>query len=166
MSSLHEQSSGGSKRDGGLHGRFDYTLDAKRRFTIPADWRDAMGSPVYVYIMPDPVKRCLHLLPPEEMERSFGMLRDRELFDEDLDDALSIIGEHVEQVRLDVQGRIRVRDHLLNHAGIEDTIVMIGTQSRAQLWSLTQRPAVGAVDQATYAAAYRKFRSRIVPRER
>ena len=166
MSSLHEQSRGGSQWGGGLHGRFDYTLDAKRRFTIPADWRDAMGAPEFVYIMPDPVKQCLHLLPPDEMERSFEILRNRELFDEDLDDALSVIGEHVEQVRLDVQGRVRVRDHLLNHAMIEDTIVMIGTKSRAQLWSLKLRPAVGAVDQTTFADAYRKLRSRTLPRER
>ena len=166
MSSEHEQSSKGSQSSGGLHGRFDYTLDAKRRFTIPADWRDAMGSPTHVYIMPDPSKQYLHLLTPEEMERSFSMLQNRELFDEDLDDALSVIGEHVEQAKLDVQGRIRIRDHLLDHAMIEDKIVMIGAKGRAQLWSPKLRPETGAVKQAEFAAAYRKLRSLMRPRER
>lgn len=160
MLSQQEQSSGELKTDGGLHSRFDYALDTKRRFTIPASWRDAMGSPTYVYIMPDLTKQFLHLLPPKEMEKSFEMLKDRELFDEDLDDALSTFGEHVEQVKLDVQGRIRIRDHLLNHALIEDSIVMIGAKDRAQLWSPKLRPAANTVDQTGFAASYRKLMTR------
>ena len=123
-----------------------------------------MGGPTYVCIMPDLTRQCLHLLPPSEMDRYFSpMMQSRELFDEELDDALRVIGEHVEQVKLDVQGRIRVSDHLLEHAGIEDKIVMIGTQSRAQLWSLKLRPEMAKVDLPSLAAAYQKFRSRSLP---
>ena len=158
-----EQSRGGAQADGGgLHGRFDFLLDAKKRCSIPSDWRDAMGAPACVYILPDPVGPYLHLFPPDEMRRSFGALRNRELFDEDLDELLGIIGEHVDQVRLDVQGRIRVSDQMLAHAMIEDTVVLIGTQTRAQLWSLKMRPAVGAVNQVAFAEACRAYtRSRV-----
>jgi len=169
MSLQDEQSMGESLLGGGLYGRFDYTLDAKKRFSIPADWREAMGSPVYVYVMPDPGKQCLHLLPPEEMKRNFDMLRHRELFDEDLDEVMGIIGENVDQVRLDVQGRIRVSDQLLAYAMIEDTVVMVGTQTRAQLWSLKLRPAVATVDKTAFSEAcdaYKVCKSRMLSRKR
>jgi len=158
MSSQDEQRIGGSQQGGGLHGRFDYLLDAKKRFSVPADWRDAMGSPDYVYVLPDPAMQYLHLLPPEEMERTFEVLRHRDLFEGDLDASLGLINEYVDKVWLDGQGRIRVNDQLLNHAMIEDTIVMIGTRTRAQLWSLKLRPATSALDQDAFEEAYRTFK--------
>jgi len=158
MSSQDEQESiGGSLQGGGFYGRYDYILDAKKRFSIPADWRDAMRSPTYVYIVPDPEEQYLHLLPPEEMEKSFRELNNRALFDETLDQSLSLIHEYVDQVRIDGQGRIRVSDLLLNYAMIEDTVVMVGAKNRAQLWSLKLRPATGVVNRAAFSAAYKTY---------
>lgn len=169
MSDLFEQSGGGSKRGGGLHGRFDYALDPKRRFTIPAVWREIMGAPEFVYILPDLSLQCLHLLPPEEMKRNFDFLDRRDLYDTELDTVQSFVNEYAETVGLDVQGRIRVSDKLLSHAAIEDTVVMIGNYNRVQLWALKLRPATAGVDQDALAEAYTAFkrcRSRIVSRER
>ena len=53
---------------GALVGRFDHALDPKKRFTIPSEWRTLMGDPQYVYVMLDPVERCLDLVPVAEME--------------------------------------------------------------------------------------------------
>lgn len=153
MSSAREQSGGSNPGPGLLVGRFDYALDAKKRFTIPAGWRELMGAPAYVYIMPDPQEKCLNLLPPGEMEGRLEKLRQKALFDKGASGALRVLGENSEQVMLDVQGRIRIRDRLLNFAMLEDKVVMVGALNRVQLWSPARLPEEEKVDQGKLAAA-------------
>jgi len=136
-----------------LVGRFDHALDPKKRFTIPAGWRELMGSPSYVYIIPDPREKCLNLLPPAEMEGRLEKLRQRALFDKGASAALRVLGENSEQVTLDVQGRIRIKDRLLKFAMLEEKVVMVGALNRVQLWSAALLPEEESVDQAKLAEA-------------
>ena len=147
------QSVGTSVGSGLLVGRFDYALDPKKRFTIPAGWRELMGSPAYVYIIPDPREKCLNLLPPAEMEGRLEKLRQRALFDKGASTALRVLGENSEQVALDVQGRIRIKDRLLKFAMLEEKVVMVGALNRVQLWSAALLPEEEAVDQTRLAEA-------------
>jgi len=153
MSVVREKSGGSILSPGLLVGRFDYALDPKKRFTIPAGWRDVMGAPAYIYVMPDPREKCLNLVPPGEMEGRLAKLREKALFDKHASEAMRIIGENSEQLTVDIQGRIRVRDRLLNFAGIDDKVVMIGAFNRVQVWSPALRPDVEKVDQKTLADA-------------
>jgi DNA-binding transcriptional regulator/RsmH inhibitor MraZ len=75
------------------------------------------------------------------------------LFDKSAGEAYRIIGENSEHVSVDVQGRIRIKDKLLQFAKIDDTVVMIGALNRIQIWSLALRPEEKTVDQATLAEA-------------
>ncbi len=153
MVSSGGQSAGTLAGPGLLVGRYDHALDPKKRFTIPAGWRELMGTPDYVYIMPDPKEKCLNLLPPAEMEGRLDKLRQRALFDRGASAALRVLGENSEQVMLDVQGRIRIKDRLLKFAMLEETVVMVGALNRVQLWSPALRPDVETVDQAAFAEA-------------
>jgi len=153
MSAVKQQSNDAPATSGFLVGRYDYAMDPKRRFTIPATWRDLMRKPDSVYIMPDPHLPCLNLIPPGEMEARLDKLRQRALFDKSAGQAYRIIGENAEQVSVDVQGRIRIKDKLLQFARIEETVVMIGALNRIQIWSLSLRPEEKTVDQATLAEA-------------
>lgn len=153
MVSAGAQSVGTTAGSGLLVGRFDHALDPKKRFTIPAGWRDLMGSPAYVYIMPDPREKCLNLLPPAEMEGRLEKLRQRALFDKGAGSALRVLGENSEQVMLDVQGRIRIKDRLLKFALLEEKVVMVGALNRVQLWSPALLPEEETVDQAKLAEA-------------
>lgn len=153
MASSGGQIADAAVKSGLLVGRFDHALDPKRRFTIPADWRDLMGKPDYVYIMPDPREKCLNLLPPLEMEGRLDKLRQRALFDKNAGTALRVLGENSEQVMLDVQGRIRIKDRLLKFAMLEEKVVMIGALNRVQLWSPALRPEDVAIDQMQLAEA-------------
>ena len=153
MSVVREKSGGSISSPGLLVGRFDYALDPKKRFTIPAGWRDVMGAPAYIYVMPDPREKCLNLVPPGEMEGRLAKLREKALFDKHASEAMRIIGENSEQLTVDTQGRIRVRDKLLNFAGIDDKVVMVGAFNRVQVWCPALRPDVAEVDQKTLADA-------------
>jgi len=113
-----------------------------------------MGEPSYVYVFPDPKEKCLNLLPPAEMEGRLMKLRQRALFDKGTSQALRVFGEYSEQVPLDVQGRVRIKDKLLKFALLEETVVMIGALDRVQLWSPALVPEETEVDQTKLADAY------------
>lgn len=136
-----------------LVGRYDYAMDGKRRLTVPATWRELMGAPAYVYVFPDPNEQCLNIIPPVEMETRLEKLRKKALFNKSVGEALRVFGESAEQLMLDVQGRIRIRDRLLDFAELRDKVVMIGAMNRIQLWSPKLQPESERVDQSALAAA-------------
>ena len=138
---------------GVLMGCFEHALDPKKRFTIPSEWRAAMGEPDYVYVMPDPVERCLDLIPPEEMESRLAKLRERALFDPALAPLLETIGSNTNQLTLDVQGRIRVSDKLLQFANLTTTVAMVGAVRMIKLYDPSALAPATTVDQAALDAA-------------
>ena len=142
-----------SAKSGVLVGRFDHALDPKKRFTIPSEWRTVMGEPDYVYVMPDPKDRCLDLIPAAEMESRLEKLREKALFDPQLNSALQTIGASSEQLTLDSQGRIRVCDRLLQFANLTTTVAMLGSIRMIKLWSPSALTPVGEVEQQSLGAA-------------
>ena len=145
------ESTGGGK--GFLLGRYDHALDPKKRFTIPAGWRQILGDPQYVFVMPDNAKQCLNIIPQEEMEARLAKLREKALFDPSLSRALHIIGANSEQLALDVQGRIRISDKLLQFANLTTTVVMAGSVRMAKLWNPEAYAEESSGDLADFNAA-------------
>lgn len=138
---------------GAFFGRYDHALDPKKRFTIPSEWRAIMGNPAFVYVMPDPAKRCLNIIPPEEMEGRLAKLRERALFDPALAPLLEKIGANSEMPTLDVQGRIRISDRLLQFANLTTTVAMQGAVRTIKLWDPEALGPADKVDQASLASA-------------
>ena len=132
VQSVAEATSGGSNA---LMGEFEHSLDPKKRLTIPREWRKAMGDPDFVYVMRDRNGKCLDLLPKAEMESLLAKLREKALFDPALTKAAMLIGANSEQLMLDVQGRIRISDKLLQFANLTTTVVMAGSVRMAKLWN-------------------------------
>ena len=138
---------------GVLVGRVDHALDPKKRLTIPSEWREVMGCPDYVYVMPDRKEKCLNLVPKAEMEMRLGKLREKALFDPALNRALQTIGENAQQLVLDVQGRIRIGDGLLRFANLTTTVAMVGAVRMIKLWSPEALSPQGDVEQAALDSA-------------
>ena len=138
---------------GGLVGRYDYALDPKKRFTIPSVWRAVMGNPEYVYVMPDPKERCLDLVPVAEMEVRLAKLREKALFDPAANRALQTIGSVSELPTLDIQGRIRISDKLLQFANLTTTVAMLGSVRMVKLWDPKSLAPAETVDQEALASA-------------
>ncbi|MBO6067114.1 MAG: hypothetical protein J6P80_03035, partial [Kiritimatiellae bacterium] len=79
-------------------------------------------------------------------------LRELALFDPSLAKALQTIGSVSEQLTLDVQGRIRVSDKLLQFANLTTTVAMVGSVRMIKLWDpKALKPDV--VDQTELATA-------------
>ena len=139
-----------------LTGRFEHTLDIKRRLIVPATWRDTMGMPRYVFIMRSPLNSSLLLVPPFEMERKMEKIREKSLFDREASDALRVLGENSEPVLLDIQGRIRISDRMMAFAQLTGKVVMIGMGGKAEIWSAALRPPE-EMGQESYAASMSKL---------
>ena len=142
-----------SARSSALVGRFDYALDPKKRFTIPSGWRAQMGNPQYVYVMPDPVEKCLDLVPMAEMDSRLAKLREKALFDPVANRALQTIGAVSELPMLDIQGRIRISDRLLQFANLTTTVAMLGSVRMIKLWDPKALAPAETVDQQAFASA-------------
>ena len=147
-----------AKSIGALVGRFDHALDPKKRLTIPSEWRMALGSPDFVYVMPDAEEKCLNLIPREVMEARIAELQGEALMDASLNAALQTIGENSELLQLDVQGRIRICDALLGYANLNGTVSMIGAFRMAKLWNPKALGAGDKVDSAKLKAAVAKLK--------
>ena len=133
---------------GAFMGRHDHALDPKKRFTIPREWRALMGDPEFVYVMPDPKERCVNIIPAVEMDARMAKLRERALFDPALAPVLQKIGASSEMPTLDVQGRIRISDKLLQFANLTTTVAMVGAVRTIQLWNPEALAPADEVDQA------------------
>jgi division/cell wall cluster transcriptional repressor MraZ len=131
---------------GVLLGRHDYALDPKRRLTIPSEWRASMGA--VVYVMPDRKERCLNLYSKVEMDIFLEQLRQKALLDPALNKVFAKIGALSQQLSLDVQGRIRICDKLLQFANLTTTVAMVGSVRMIKLYD----PAVlGPADEVDVA---------------
>ena len=150
VQSVAEATSGGSNA---LMGEFEHSLDPKKRLTIPREWRQAMGNPDFVYVMRDRNGKCLDLLPKAEMESLLAKLREKALFDPALTKAAMLIGANSEQLMLDVQGRIRISDKLLQFANLTTTVVMAGSVGMAKLWNPEAYAVESGGDLADFNAA-------------
>ena len=127
-------------------GRYVHNLDPKKRLTIPSGWRDCLGNPKYTFILPDPSLNCLNIVPYEELNLQLQKLKEKSFFDSRITAALQMIGSNSEQVSLDVQGRIRISDRLLEYAGLVGKVVLIGAVNRIQIWSQSLAPSGETVD--------------------
>ena len=140
-----------------LVGRYDHALDPKKRLTIPSGWRKAMGNPDFVYAMPDRKDRCVNIMPKAEMDTLLETIRAKALFDPALNRVYQVIGSMSEQLDLDIQGRIRISDKLLQFANLKTTVAMVGSFRMIKLWdpaALGPQDSidVGELDRALAAA--------------
>ena len=106
--------------------------------------------------MPDPSEKCLNLIPAVEMETRLQKLREKALFDPQCNRALQVIGANSDQLTLDVQGRIRVRDKLLQFANLTTTVAMVGSVRMIKLWDPSALVPEDVIEQDELANALKK----------
>jgi len=121
-------------------------LDAKRRLTVRAGWREVMGNPAFIYLSPGFVvvngsdsaeKRveCIEIIPPPVLNARLNSLQGL-----DEDDPKRIAMERycldISQVYFDTEGRIRISERLLEYAGISEHVMMSGANDRIKVWAV------------------------------
>ena len=116
-------------------GEFRHTLDPKKRLTIPSVWRAQVEVPRSLYVLPDPNNRCLGLYPAREMAPKLERIRKLSMSDAKARHYARVLGRASDLVSWDSQGRIRVKDKLLEFAGLSGDVLMVGAIDRIELWN-------------------------------
>ena len=114
--------------------RIERKVDSAGRFRVPTKWFKAAGENKFVYVMPDPEKVCLRMIPSHMMEARLAKLREWAQNDPEANQALLTIGAVVEQLKVDAEGCVVISSKLLEFAGIKRRLVMVGGEWYTQLW--------------------------------
>ena len=117
-------------------GSFTHSLDAKRRIIFPSSWRNLLGESNRLFAFPHPDNKCLYLYAAEEMMRRLNLLRTGGSLDLQDQQALRSFTAGADMLVWDAQGRLRIGDNLLAHAEVKEQVVLVGTLTRIELWSV------------------------------
>jgi len=127
-------------------GRFVHSLDKKKRLTIPSEWRAQVGEPKGLYVLPDVHHRCLCVFPAAEMVRRLERMREYSIADERARRFARVLASQSDITSWDSQGRIRIKDELLEFARLADQVVMIGAFDRFEVWDSTCLDEAGGLE--------------------
>lgn len=116
-------------------GQFHHLLDPKKRLTIPSQWREQVGEPQQLFVMPGVDQRCLTVFPARELAIRIERIKSMSVGDGKGRDFMRILGSRSELLAWDAQGRIRVKDELLDYAGLQSDVVLVGALECFELWS-------------------------------
>ncbi len=112
-----------------------HTLDPKKRLTIPSAWREEIGKPERVFVMPGfDGEPCLYVFPMRIIGARLEAVSRVSLSDPVYRAFTRLIGENSADLPWDSQGRIRIPDHLLEKASLTQEIYMNGAKDRFELW--------------------------------
>jgi len=117
-------------------GSYTHALDAKRRMIFPSSWRSLTGNSNRLFAFPHPDDKCLYLYTAEEMMRRLVQLRSGDVLDQRDQQAIRSFTAGADMLVWDAQGRIRISEDLLAHAEVKDQVVLVGTLTRIELWSV------------------------------
>jgi MraZ protein len=115
--------------------RYEHTLDPKKRLTIPSPWRAQVSEPKSLYVLPDVHDKCLSVYPAGEIVRRIKAMREHSIADPKARQFARVLASHSDLVSWDAQGRIRVKDELMDYAGLEEKVILIGAFDRFELWN-------------------------------
>ena len=116
-----------------FRGQHEHSLDAKDRLTIPARFRAELDQGVVLFEELDP---CVSIYPVA----AYGVLTQAHL------ESLNPLTKKGRMMRrrfharshdesLDSAGRVRLPQHLIDHAGLSGTCVVVGVDDHLEVWS-------------------------------
>lgn len=130
-----------------------HTMDPKKRLTIPSDWRELVGVPNRLFVLPGVNDKCLCVYPAREMTRRMERLRNLSIADRKGRQLARTLASRSDLVPWDSQGRIRVKNDLLEFAELEKDVVLVGTFDGFELWNPETWKSIAELDQKSLGEA-------------
>lgn len=137
-------------------GKHERALDAKHRLAVPAEWRN-MIEDNRLFILPGIDKKCLEVLTTAEMNDRIQTLKSSNQQVSNRKKLMRWVAENASMVSFDAQGRIRLSDAQMKHAGIDKVLVMSGAFSFFEIRSVDEHAAQSSVDESDLAAIAEAF---------
>jgi MraZ protein len=113
------------------------TLDAKGRVCIPSPYRQSLAarSTSGVYVCPSFVEPALEAFGEDVLQSFNERLSHLDpFFSAAHDDQAYAVLSSSQLLTLDEQGRVRLPDAVIAHAGLKDRVTFVGMGSKFQIW--------------------------------
>lgn len=149
-------------------GTFFHGLDAKGRLIIPSDLRDAVSEEERKrgFVLTCGVDRCIFVFTQSDLEKVVAQVEEE--FRSRYRDKPGELRYKVRQfIRgfssrarlrpLDSQGRVLVPDHLLEYAGIEKEVAIVGSLDRIELWNPEKWQEISSESEREYDDVAQEF---------
>ena len=141
---------------------FAGSLDAKGRVCIPAAYRTiltAQGTPG-VYVTPSFIDAALDCFGQLLLDETAARLAAQDPFlSPSFDDEATTLIARTHILTPDENGRVRLPDALIEHAGLKDKIVFVGKAQKFQIWDADAYAPIEADALARVKARMERARS-------
>jgi len=118
-----------------FYGEYEHSLDEKGRLIIPSRVRDVMKQEgVTSFIITRGLDECLFLFSARQWRSHEERLASLPLERSNARRFTRMFFSGAAECSLDKQGRIFIPPNLREHAHIEKDVVIIGVQSRLEIW--------------------------------
>lgn len=119
--------------------QFDHALDDKGRLTIPSEWR---GTDYEEQLFAFPSKDgCLKVYPASWLGALQEKIAHLPMVDPQRKQIEAVAGM-AQKLVLDSQGRVRIKDSLLERAAIGKSVRLIGALDHFEVWEPQRRESV------------------------
>jgi len=113
------------------------SLDSKGRVCIPATYRHILAAQntAGVYICPSFIDPALDAFGQSLLDSITARLASQDpFFSASFDDEATALIARTQNLPIDENGRVRIPDALIEHAGLKDKIVFVGKAQKFQIW--------------------------------
>ena len=115
-----------------LIGEYEHTLDAKGRIIMPSKLREDIGEK---FIITKGLDGCLFAFSIEEWKKFEEKLRTLPISNKDARNFSRFFFAGAIDCEIDKQGRFLISSNLREFAGLEKEVVIVGMDSRLEIWS-------------------------------
>lgn len=116
-------------------GEYTHTLDPKKRLSLPAKFRKALGKRV---IVTKGLDSCLFMYPRSDWEKQAGdKLAALPMGQSDMRGFSRFMLSGAVEADIDGAGRILIPDFLKDFAGLTSKVVLAGVSDRVEIWNET-----------------------------
>lgn len=115
-----------------LIGEYEHSLDAKGRIIMPAKFREGIGDK---FIVTKGLDGCLFAFSKEEWKKFEEKLSTLPISNKDARNFTRFFFAGAIDCELDKQGRFLISANLREFAGLIKDVVIVGMNSRIEIWS-------------------------------
>lgn len=126
-----------------LKGEYIHTIDAKGRVTIPAKFRDELGSR---FVVTRGLEDCLSAYSFERWKRIEDKLSEISLTNKAGMKLTRLIMGNAIECEVDKMGRILITQTLRDKAGLDKDVVLLGLGDRIELWDKAKWDEINSAD--------------------
>ncbi|MBI4972180.1 MAG: division/cell wall cluster transcriptional repressor MraZ [Candidatus Omnitrophica bacterium] len=119
-----------------FYGEYEHSIDKKGRLIVPARFREIFKERYSEkFYVTRGLDRCLFLFAEDDWKQQEKKFKELPFTREEARKFNRLYFSGACEVICDVQGRILVPQYLLDYAGIQEEVMIVGVSDRVEIWS-------------------------------